>query len=513
MDEGVRKEADAHDTDVNELFRKGLEQLRLEQLRHYQDPQLRHDQDPKNPAGASSESAQQGELTYTKVLSDEDAGVLRRMLSTGPPVKKICIWQMTLNAFRIAFDDFRGCSSLEALQVLRIECGREDCSIKLSGLFSSLRSLDLRCENIGTEFAKELASYLRENKTLTEFSLWYSCGGDEGAAALVETLSVNETLKRFTLAQMSLPSTIFIRFAEVLASNSTLEVVELFDVRFAEQDQVQRLLDTGLCASALKRLRLQWPDQLLPLLTRLLREQACHPELSLSVTSSVDDVVLREFFDAVAEDTTLRALHFYPGEKTFDALARGIDSVVRRTTTLREICNFMGVEPGKERQLVSILDSLKENRSIGTFAMYAESVTAEMAKSLSELLAVNNTLNTVTVCEYWEISPDHVETILQGLRNNYTVTGLLVFFDLDDPDDPDAITEVEELLKRNVRLQKKAAEFVISGSGDVSDVEGADALKKLHSSAGLVEKVQELTGKTREAALEEIQSALARLSP
>ncbi|XP_054925142.1 uncharacterized protein [Dermacentor andersoni] len=506
MDEGVRKEADTHDTDVYEFFRKGLEQHR-----HHQYPQFRHHQDPKNPAGASSESAQRGvELTYAEALSDEDVGVLRRMLSTGPPVKKICIWQMTLNAFRIAFDDFRGCSSLEALQVRRIECGSEDCSIKLSGLFSSLRSLDLRCENIGTVFAKEIASYLRENKTLTKFSLWYSCGGDEGAAALVEALSVNETLKRFTLAQMSLSSVILIRFAEVLASNSTLEVVELFDVCLAEPDQVQRLLDTGRYASAFKRLRFLWPEHLLPLLTRLLREQACHPELSVSVTSSVDDVVLREFFDAVAEDTTVRVLHFYPGETTFDALARGIDSVVKRTTTLREIANLMGVELGKERQLVSILDSLKENRSVDTFIMHAKCLTAEIATSLSELLAVNNTLNNVAVCEDFEILPDHVETIVQGLRNNYTLTGLLVYW---DPYDPDAISEIEELLKRNVCLQKKAAEFVISGSGDVSDVEGADALKKLHSSAGLVEKVRELTGKTREAALEEIQSALARLSP
>ncbi|XP_075524790.1 uncharacterized protein LOC142557084 [Dermacentor variabilis] len=498
MDEGVRKEADAHDADVNELFRKGLEELR-------------HEQEPENPGGVNSERAQRGvELTYTEKLSDEDAGVLRRMLSTGPPVKKICIWEMTLNAFRIAFDDFRGCSSLEGLEVLHIECGGEDCSIKLSGLFSSLRSLVLRCDNIGTEFAKEIASYLRENKTLTKFSLWYSCGGDEGAAALVEALSVNETLKSFTLAQMSLSSAILIRFAEVLASNSTLEVVDLFDVCPAEKDQVSRLFETGRYASAFKRLRFLWPEQLLPLLTRLLREQACHPELSVSVTSSVDDVVLREFFDAVAENTTLRMLHFYPSEKTFDALARGIASVVKRTTTLREICNLMGVELGKERQLVSILDSLKENRSVRTFTMYAELLTAEIATSLAELLAVNNTLNDVAVCEYWGISPDQVETILKGLRNNYTLTGLMVSW---DPDDSDGIREMEELLKRNVRLQKKAAEFVISGGGDVSDVEGADALKKLHSSAGLVEKVRELAGKSGETALEEIQSALARLSP
>lgn len=132
MDEAVRKDVDAHDADVKEFFRKGLEQLR-------------HDYEPKNPAGATSESAHRGvELTYTEKLSDEDAFVLRRMLSTNLPVRKICISEISLSAFRIAFDDFRGCSSLEELQLLVIVCQGEDFSIRFSELFSGLRSLDLR---------------------------------------------------------------------------------------------------------------------------------------------------------------------------------------------------------------------------------------------------------------------------------------------------------------------------------------------------------------------------------
>ncbi|XP_049513601.1 uncharacterized protein LOC119465845 isoform X8 [Dermacentor silvarum] len=308
---------------------------------------------------------------------------------------------------------------------------------------------------------------------------------------------------------MSLSSEILIRFAKMLASNSTLQMVDLFDVCPVEKDQVSRLLEQELYASVFKRLRIVWPEQLLPQLTRLLREQACNPELSVSVTSSVDEAILREFFDAVAEDTTLRMLQFYPREDVFDALADGIASVVKRTKTLQEICNAMCVQQGKERQLVSVLDALKENHSVTRFTMYAELLTAEIATSLSELLAVNNTLNDVAICEYWGILPEEVETILKGLRNNYTLTGLMVSW---DPDDSDGITEMEELLERNVRLQKKAAEFVVSGCGDVSDEEGADALRKLRSSAGLVEKVRKLTGKTTEAALKEIQLALARLS-
>ncbi|KAH7975264.1 hypothetical protein HPB49_025454 [Dermacentor silvarum] len=253
---------------------------------------------------------------------------------------------------------------------------------------------------------------------------------------------------------MSLSSEILIRFAKMLASNSTLQMVDLFDVCPVEKDQVSRLLEQELYASVFKRLRIVWPEQLLPQLTRLLGEQACCPELCVSVTSSVDEVVLREFFDAVAEDTTLRVLHFYPSERAFDELVGGIASVVKRTTTLREICNLMGVEVGKERQLVSILDALKENRSLTRFTMYAELLTAEIATSLSELLAVNSTLNDLAICEYSGILAEHVETILQGLRKNYTLTSLMVSW---DPDDSEGIREMEALLKRNVRLQKKVA--------------------------------------------------------
>ncbi|XP_065298643.2 protein NLRC3-like [Dermacentor albipictus] len=496
MADAVVNEGHTQDTDVKEFLRKGLQRL--------------GPVDELNPAGVTDESIQQGaDLEYTEKLSDKDAGLLRRLLSSGTPVRKLCIFEISHGAFKVAFHNLEECPSLQEVLLLHIDCEEKDLDMHLCGAFRGLRSLDLRCDNTGSGFAKEIARYIHENKSLRELSLWNSCGGDEGAAALIEVLTVNETLKRFTLAAMELSSDTLIGFVKMLASNSTLELVDLFDVCPAEKDQVSRLLETELYASAFKRLRILWPEQLLPQVTTLLRQQACSPELSVSVTSSVDEVVLREFFDAVAADTTLRMLHFYPSEDVFDALADGIASVVKRTKTLREICNLMRVQEGKERQLVNVLNALKENRSVTNFTMYAELLTAEVAASLSELLAVNNTLNDVAICEYWGILPDQVETILQGLRNNYTLTGLMVSW---DPDDSDGISEMEELLKRNVRLQKKAAEFVISGSGDVSDVEGAGALKKLHSSAGLVEKVRELTGKTREAALEEIQSALARLS-
>ncbi|KAH7975266.1 hypothetical protein HPB49_025456 [Dermacentor silvarum] len=495
MSEEMKSETHCQDAEVNDFFKKGLE----------------HNDESSNPVCCRRECSHRGSALEYRECSEQDAGVLRRMLMTGPPVKKLCIWEISLSAFRTAFGDLEGCSSLEELQLFNIECGEEDFSVNLSGVFGSLHSLELHCENIRATFAKDIANYLRENNTLREFSLWYSCGGDEGAAALIEALTVNNTLERFTLAQLQLSSETVIAFAKMLAVNSTLELVDLFDACFVEAEKVSALLEEDLYEDVFKRLRIVWTGQLLPLLTRLIRKKACWPELSVSLTASADRDVLREFFDAVATDTTIRMLHFYPSDgDTFEELADGIASVAKRTTTLKAIDNRMHVKPGNEQQLVKVLDALKENRSVTSFAMYAELLTPEIAVSLSDLLAVNDTLNEVSVCEYWGITADIVATILRGLRKNYTLTHLMVSWDPDD--DVEGVLEMAELVKRNVRLHEKAAEFVSADGHRVGNVEGADALKKVRCSANLVERVQRLTGKTSDASMELIHEVLARLS-
>lgn len=459
MADGINKEADKQDTEVMNFFRKGHEEhQRLVELKNLDD---------ENSEG----SKQAAELTYTDNISENDAAVLRRLLKTGPPVRKLTIWGISIAAFKVAFEDLEECPSLKEILFLLIDCEGKELGISNSAVFKNLHMLDLRCDNTGSGYAKDITNYIRQNKSLRTLCLWNSCGGDEGAAALIEALTTNDTLKRLTLAAMELSSDTLVGFAKMLASNPTLELVDLFDVCPVQKEKVSPLLDQEVYTDVFRKLKILWPEQLLPELTALIRKGACYTDLSVSVTSSVDEAVLREFFDAVAGDKTLKQLHFYPSEETFDALAEGIASVVRRTTTLREICNLMRAKEGKEHQIVSILEALKENRSITRFTMYAEFLTPEMAKSLSELLAVNSTLKDIAICEYWGILPEQVETILQGLRKNYTLTGLMVSW---DPDECDEINEMEELLKRNARLQREAAESATSDSGDVSDVKVSD---------------------------------------
>ncbi|KAL3257233.1 hypothetical protein MRX96_017080 [Rhipicephalus microplus] len=428
----------------------------------------------ERPEDDPEETQDGAELVYDQ-LSEKNAALLRRILSAGPPVLSLHLCRISLRSFKVAFDGLEECPWLEELAIT-IDCKGKDLDTNLTGLIRELHSLKMRCENPGIGYAKDVACYIRQGKYLTELSLGNSCGCDEGVAVLTEALAENETIKTFSLDDMNLSSDTIIAFANVLASNSTLEVVDIREVCPVEKDIVLSLLKQERYANVFKRLQIVWPEELLPELTTLVRRQMGCPRLSVTVTSSVDEAVLGEFFDAVVADKTLCGLTLLPLRRTFNALANGIASLVRRTKTLREIWVTHYVEQGDERHVVCILDALRENRSVTQFTMYAQTLTPELATSLSELLAANDTLN--------DFPPSR--RLREKLRE-------------------------EAILNRNTCLSKKAVEFVVSGA-DVSDEKGVDALNKVHSSTDLVEEVQRLTGKTEEAAPEAIQSALSCIS-
>lgn len=445
-------------------------------------------------------------LEYKDNLSHKEARVLRRVLSTEGSVKKLKLFGVPLSVCEIALEDHSdGASSLEELELFTIESEGKDFSIKLSGIFGNLRVLNLSCNDIDDSFAQNIAEFLRNNGTLRELGLWSNDIGDKGATALAEALKENSTLKKLAMAQNNLTSQALLAFADMLTVNSTLELVELFEVDIEEED-VAALFETERYADTFRRIYILWRQEYLPELTRLLREDRHCSDVSIDVTDTVSKDHLRAFFDAVAASTTVRTLHFHQGGCTFDALTDGLVSVLERTTSLTHVQNLMDLD--RDETLVQVLDALRENRSVTTFTMYAELLTPAIAMSLSELLGTNDVLNSVSVCENFEINSDELGVVLEGLRMNYTLTKLMVAWDPDD--DVDGVSEMAELLERNVRLLDRAMEFVRAGTAD-DDAEGADALKKVRSSAGLVDKLQKVTGKTKEAVLLDIEDALARL--
>ncbi|XP_070386148.1 leucine-rich repeat-containing protein 34-like [Dermacentor albipictus] len=445
-------------------------------------------------------------LEYKADLSVDEARVLRRAFSTEGFVKRLKLFGVPLNVCKIVLEDLDESSSLEELELFGIESEEEEFSVNLSGIFGNLRVLHLSCSEIGDHFAMDVAFFLQDNFRLEELSLWSNEISDDGASSLAEALTINGTLKKLVLANNTLTSRTVVAFADTLTVNSSLEMVDIFEVDLEEED-VQVLFQDEKYADTFKRMYILWKQNFLPHLTRLLREDRHCADVSVDVTESVSEDDLREFFDAVATNTTARTLHFYPSGKMFDALTDGLVSVLQRTTTLTRVQNLMAVD--RAETLVRVLDALRENRSVTTFSMYAELVTPEIAASLSELLATNDVLNDVNICENYGIRSEELAVVLEGLRQNYTVTHLMVAWDPDD--DVEGVSEMAELLDRNVRLLDRAVEFVRAGGAEVNDEEGADALKKVRSSACLIDKLQKITGKTKEAVVVDVEDALNRV--
>ncbi|KAL1479295.1 hypothetical protein MTO96_015936 [Rhipicephalus appendiculatus] len=411
MEDVTTELVDITNADVQKLYRKGLRRYRGA----YKSPRQ---------VETSMIAEYDAALAYKRV-SEKDAAVLHRMLRSGLPARS---WAQVF-----------------------------------FGVFRRLYALELSCANAGSQFANEIASYIEQNKSLRELRLFNSCGGDEGAAVLIEALAHNATLKVFALNDIESSSDTVIGFAKMLAINRTLEIVRLTHVGCEEVDKVWSVLAQERYAGVFERLDIVWPDELLPVLTELLRREACYPALAVKVTSSVDEGVLREFFDAAAQHKTLRRLYFE--SDVFDALANGIASVVKSTRTIREIYSTMEVQRGNEHQLITILNALKENTSITDFAICVETVTPEVATSLAELLAANKSLREIHLCVESDISPRIGKTILQALWANYALTELTVCATFDEND----IThDIEALLNRNFRILLKAVDFVITG-GDESD--------------------------------------------
>ncbi|KAL1421573.1 hypothetical protein MTO96_023008 [Rhipicephalus appendiculatus] len=186
MDARIIRRIDPQDTEVRELYRKGL--------RNYQGVG-----EPANPDGARSAVTPFGAILKYGGISKQDAYVLRRMLRSGPPVMRLCLYDMSLGAFRMAFDNVDECATLSSIY-FHVDCQGKNLRTNFARVFSSLCSLDLRCDNPGSRFANDIASCIRNNKSLRELGVYNSCGGDEGAAVLIDTLWRNDTLKKFTLA-------------------------------------------------------------------------------------------------------------------------------------------------------------------------------------------------------------------------------------------------------------------------------------------------------------------------
>ncbi|KAL3198181.1 hypothetical protein MRX96_014521 [Rhipicephalus microplus] len=460
-----------------------------------------------------------GENLYYETISEKDATVPPANVENRTIVGMLSISDISLNAFMIAFDELRPRSKLQIVY-LEVDWQGEGLGIDLSAVFAKLDSLELRCHNIGSGFAKEVARYIEGSDSLQEIVISERCGGDEGAARIIKAIGRNHTLKKFALAEMELSSKMLITFTEMLATSSTLELLDISSACATEKDKVSWLLSRRRYINVFKRLEIKWSNRLLSELGTFIRNQASRSKVSVSFGSIADERAVRHFCDAVTSDKKLRELFIHENkyrnaydesggtedenedeerEDTVDAredaagkLARRVDPV-KRKRTLRKRLGSKCTRNDNERHLASIFDAVKENCSIRKFYMGTDLVTSEMATSLSELFAVNRTLTHVHVCSFQEISPSDVDTVLRGLQKTYNLNPLGVHTKTNQLG---TYFETYALSHRNSALLNKSSRFVISGVG-VSDQQGTDGPKNVHSSGRLVRKVHERVKRPR----------------
>ncbi|KAH7976718.1 hypothetical protein HPB52_018534 [Rhipicephalus sanguineus] len=227
MDDLNTDSVDTQDTDVLELYRKGLEDYRdLED----------------NKSERRADETRAVALAYEKI-SEAEAAILWRLLRSRR-VEELCLYDISLCAFKLAFENLEQCPSLSSMYI-HLDLQGKEFGTSFSGVFTSLHSLELSCDNTGSGFAYQIASYIRQNKTLRELRLRNSCGGDEGAAVLIEALQENDTLKIFALNNIKSSSDTLVGFAKMLATNRTLEMVHLGPAMLSSGD----LDETARCST------------------------------------------------------------------------------------------------------------------------------------------------------------------------------------------------------------------------------------------------------------------------
>ncbi|KAF9536772.1 hypothetical protein EC957_009735, partial [Mortierella hygrophila] len=131
--------------------------------------------------------------------------------------------------FGILADALKTNSTLTTLDLRGNSIGSDGAKALAEALKTNsiLTTLDLGGNSIGSDGAKALAEALKTNSTLTTLNLWYNSIGSDEAKALAEALKTNSTLTTLNLERNSIGSDGANALAEALKTNSTLTTLNL----------------------------------------------------------------------------------------------------------------------------------------------------------------------------------------------------------------------------------------------------------------------------------------------
>uniref|UniRef100_A0A147BTQ8 Putative ribonuclease inhibitor-like protein n=1 Tax=Ixodes ricinus TaxID=34613 RepID=A0A147BTQ8_IXORI len=400
------------------------------------------------------------ELSYTS-LSASAASVLAQLLRTSKSLKKLTMEGVNKECAKIALEGLHDGSSLEEIYLFGLEPHESPFFMKYSEVFKNLKVVRLPCNELDNASAFEFAALIEASETLVELGLNSNSFGDGGAVAIAKALRRNKTLHELSLPQ-DLTSVSLVEFVDALTVNTTLERLDVSEVDILDEHRA-RLFEDPKSAGAFKRIFVIWKQKWLRDLAVLLRRGDHVPQVYVDVDPGVPRADLDAFFDALLASHTVTEVSFYPREFSFDLLVDRLAALFRGTTTIRSVhCRLSPDEKHEETHLVRLLDALRDNTSVADFTMLVSYLTVPMGVALGKLLEVNNTLTTLTLCEYWSVHPEVARMLANSMRHNYTLLDLRIEWDAEDVE---GLPEVWEALRRNKALLYPAAEFV-AGEAD-----------------------------------------------
>ncbi|XP_067050400.1 NLR family CARD domain-containing protein 3-like isoform X2 [Acropora muricata] len=258
---------------------------------------------------------------------------------------------------------------------------------------TSLTSLDLRVNSIGDEGANSLSKALKVNTTLTSLDLYFNSIGGEGASSLFEALRVNTSLTSLNLSHNSIGSEGASSLSEALRVNTSLTSLNL---------SRNPIRDEGASS-----------------LSEALRVNTSLTSLDLSV-----DLIGAEGASSLSEalrvNTSLTSLHLYYNF-IGDEGASSLSEALRVNTSLASL-NLSGKSIG-DKGASSLSEALRVNTSLTSLDLSGNSIRHEGASSLSEALRVNTSLTSLDL-SFDLIGAEGASSLSEALRVNTSLTSL-----------------------------------------------------------------------------------------
>lgn len=239
--------------------------------------------------------------------------------------------------------------------------------------------LKLRSNQMGVESAKELAAYLKNNRTLKLLDLGFNCIGNEGAQVLSEALTDHKTLTILDLSSNSIQEAGAETVSKNFLQNKSLTALTLNGNELIGKNKGKVCLQDFLSNSKLKTLSLQdnkIDNESIKECAKALTGNSTLTVLDLS-GNSIKDEGVKELAKVLSSNSTLTKL-FLRHNNIGNEGAKELANVLTSNAVLTQL--FLNLNDIGKEGAVALVESLKQNTTLVTLDLMMNSQIEENEK-------------------------------------------------------------------------------------------------------------------------------------